>query len=175
MTKNITVACLLTLVLLGTGCVTRYSETGRFENAKMSSSGSALIVVPKDGFYGKDTYTGSGLMTARAVQAAFYAHLTRVEILEGDLKDDMAFARANTDNYTYLIEPLILHWEDRATEWSGLPDQIQIGIKVFDAATHQPIAGTMIEGASSWWTLGGDHPQDLLRKPLSDYAGSLFR
>jgi hypothetical protein len=29
------------------------------------------------------------------------------------------------------------------------------------------------EGKSSWWTMGGDQPEDLLAKPLADYARQL--
>jgi hypothetical protein len=31
-----------------------------------------------------------------------------------------------------------------------------------------------VSGRSGWATLGGDHPQDLLPKPVGEYVASLF-
>jgi hypothetical protein len=35
---------------------------------------------------------------------------------------------AKENNYGYLVFPTILEWEDRATEWSGIPDKASIKI-----------------------------------------------
>ncbi|ELW8199044.1 DUF4823 domain-containing protein, partial [Yersinia enterocolitica] len=67
-----------------------------------------------------------------------------------------------------------LHWEDRATEWSGKPDIIAIKITVYNAASDNIISSTIINGKSKWATFGGDHPQDLLAKPVSEYISSLY-
>jgi hypothetical protein len=45
---------------------------------------------------------------------------------------------------------------------------------VIDVASGEVLDSAVIEGKSKWATLGGDHPQDLLESPLSDYARSLF-
>ena len=31
----------------------------------------------------------------------------------------------------YLIEPKILHWEDRATEWSGKADRVKVSLQLY--------------------------------------------
>ncbi|NCF25983.1 MAG: DUF4823 domain-containing protein [Gammaproteobacteria bacterium] len=41
-------------------------------------------------------------------------------------------------------------------------------------STGEVIDSALIDGKSKWATFGGDHPQDLLEKPLADYARSLF-
>ncbi len=91
-----------------------------------------------------------------------------------DRTKDGALEKAKAGGYTYLIYPVILYWEDRATEWSGIPDKITVEISVIDVATGAVLNSARIEGKSKWATLGGDHLQDLLEKPLTDYARTLF-
>ena len=76
--------------------------------------------------------------------------------------------------FDYYVIPEILHWEDRATEWSGLPDKIEVKIIVYDGGTGNEVASTLISGQSKWATFGGDHPQDLLPEPLNNYVESLY-
>jgi hypothetical protein len=80
----------------------------------------------------------------------------------------------NTLPAGYYVVPQILHWEDRATQWSGRPDQIEIKITVYDAETSNIVASTRISGESKWATLGGDHPEDLLAEPVGAYISSLY-
>ena len=69
----------------------------------------------------------------------------------------------------------ILQWEKRATEWSGRPDQIEIQLVIFDAVTKEVLANSSYSGKSKWLTFGGDHPQDLLPEPTSQYVTSLYK
>lgn len=77
-------------------------------------------------------------------------------------------------NFEYYVIPEILHWEDRATEWSGIPDKIQVKISIYEGKTWKEVASTIISGKSKWATFGGDHPQDLLPEPLNKYVESLY-
>jgi len=70
--------------------------------------------------------------------------------------------------------PEILHWEDRATEWSGKPDVIEVRLTLIDVASGRPLDETVISGKSKWATFGGDHPQELLAVPFEQYAAALF-
>jgi Domain of unknown function (DUF4823) len=76
--------------------------------------------------------------------------------------------------FDYYVVSEILHWEDHATEWSGLPDKIEVKIMVYDGGTGKELASTLIAGESKWATFGGDHPQDLLPEPLNSYVESLY-
>lgn len=73
----------------------------------------------------------------------------------------------------YYVVPEILHWEDRATEWSGIPDKVEIKISVFDKRQTE-LASTLISGKSKWVSPGGDHLQDLLAEPLNRCIESLY-
>jgi hypothetical protein len=70
--------------------------------------------------------------------------------------------------------PEILHWEDRATEWSGIPDRVEVKLLVLEAQGNKEIASIVISGKSKWATFGGDHPQDLLPEPIKQYVESLY-
>ena len=81
----------------------------------------------------------------------------------------------DSQEYGYFVEPRILHWEDRNTEWSGKPDRIEIQVTIFDTASKSELAKTSFTGKSKWGTLGGDHPQDLLTEPTSNYVEKMYK
>jgi hypothetical protein len=74
----------------------------------------------------------------------------------------------------YYAVPEILHWEDRATEWSGIKDKLEIKLTVYEAARPAPVASTVLSGKSKFMTFGGDHPQDLLPALIGAYVQSLY-
>jgi Domain of unknown function (DUF4823) len=76
--------------------------------------------------------------------------------------------------FKYLVYPTILHWEDRATEWSALPDRVEVKIDLIETATGKLLDSVVIRGKSGVATLGGDHPQDLLPKPVDEFVSTLF-
>ncbi len=167
------------MVLALTGCSDTHSVKrvdGRA--AVLDPTASAYVSVPMDGRYGQTVYPGSGKRTAFEVTRAFSPRLEKTTQARGTgtagQDKDGALEKAKAGGYTYLIYPVILHWEDRATEWSGIPDKITVEISVIDVATGAVLDSARIEGKSKWATLGGDHPQDLLEKPLTDYARTLF-
>jgi hypothetical protein len=32
----------------------------------------------------------------------------------------------------------------------------------------------VVSGKSSWWTFGGDRPEDMLTEPINEFVGGLF-
>ena len=97
------------------------------------------------------------------------------EVSKGKNGDNMASEdAAKASGATYLVAPEILHWEDRATEWSGKPDRVDVDIRVIAPTSGAVIASSVISGKSKWATFGGDHPQDLLPEPVDEYVGTLF-
>lgn len=134
-----------------------------------------LVSMPRDGSYGNKVYRNSGRMTQAAVLAAFRGRVADVEGLETNESLEQTLAEACRQRSDYLIEPEILHWEDRNTEWSGKPDRITVALKVADCATGGVLDDVTISGTSKWATFGGDHPQDLLVKPITQFAESTVR
>jgi Domain of unknown function (DUF4823) len=173
-TWKFTVLALIMLTM--TGCYTAAYKTDSF-NAPPSPLDSALkayVAIPEDGRYGDELYPGSGNDTASAIIAAISVH-GRAVMAKAYQSHDASLASAKETGSAYLFEPAILHWEDRATEWSGLPDRITIRIDVYDCATDKGLlADAILEAHSSWWTLGGDHPQDLLPKTVGPLVDQLY-
>jgi hypothetical protein len=115
---------------------------------------AVVISQPTDGVYETHTYSGSGKATADAAKAAFFG--IPIMFVFADC-DDVACRKTNHSiNRGYYVVPQILHWEDRATEWSGIPDKIEVKITVYNAESNNRVASTIINGKSKWATFGGD-------------------
>ncbi len=141
---------------------------------KLDPSGVVYVSVPRDGQYGQSTYHGSGQNTAQIVVLAISQYAKRVEGGHGHQEFDIALDSAKKFNAQYLVVPTILEWEDRATEWSGIPDKASVKIMVVDVATGTTLDSVLIKGKSGLATFGGDHPQDLLPEPVGEYIGYLY-
>ena len=167
---------MLCMVLLA-GCADAHNviPDAKYADTRLSADGTAYITLPADGFYGKIDYEGSGAMVAQMLQAALLNHMVQVDI--GPVWEKYSTARntARQGGYTYFFFPTITHWEDRATEWSGIPDKATVRIVVIDLASGQPVSSATIEGTSGLATFGGDHPQDLLPEPIKEYVDQLFQ
>lgn len=167
---------LATLFLVGlAACAdTHQVHLGHQAASKLSADGIAYISVPENGRYGHTVYGSSGVMAAQIVAAAFGRHMRRIEQASSPQSTEQSLDSARKAGATYLVEPSILHWEDRATEWSGIRDKVELRISVLDAASGTVLETAVVSGSSGWATLGGDHPQDLLPKPTQEYVDGLF-
>lgn len=163
------------LMLLFISCADSHQllRTGH-DIKKLESDSTVYVAVPKDGRYGKIIYQGSGMNTTQIVLMALSRHVNRVESGYDYQPFDEALESARKIGATYLVVPTILEWEDRATEWSGMPDRVSIRLAIVNARTGESIDSVLIKGKSGLATLGGDHPQDLLPNPVEEYVNSLF-
>jgi len=165
------------LAAMSTACSATY-EMKRADSIDapptLNAQGSIYVSVPEDGRYSTKVYAGSGNSTTLAIVAAFSTWATQVVGGVSQESDEEGLAKAKAGGHKYLIAPKILHWEDRATEWSGRLDRVEVLLKTFDVVSGSLIDSVTIRGKSKWASFGGDHPQDLLAKPLEDYAGSLY-
>ena len=128
----------------------------------------------KDGHFRHRVYKHSGMMTTEAIIRVFSGYARKVESADRYVSPKENLIAARIISADYLLQPTILHWEDRRTEWSGKPDRITIRLEIVNVATGHSIDTTVISGKSKWATFGGDHPQDLLLEPLEKYADVLF-
>ena len=168
------IRCAIVVCCFLTGCVSTYKqEVLTALTAKLANGKSIVIATPTNGSYGAQEYVGSGKSTANAVRAAFARHSNTITV-SSDCKDLNCLKNSQTHRYGYYVVPQILHWEDRATEWSGKKDKIEIKISVYDGNDWNELSSSILSGKSKWLTFGGDHPQDLLPKPLNDYVNSLY-
>ena len=140
------------------GCVSS-RKISSSTTARISRDARIAIRVPADGSYAGEPYPGSGRAVAAGLKSALIRFYPRVEIAE----------RGDSD---FTIKPEILHWEDRATEWSGRPDRVSISLQTYDRS-GRTVDATVIDAKSSWWTFGGDKPEGQLTRAFADYAGRL--
>ncbi len=165
----------LSISIFLAGCADSH-QLMRTANAsiKLDPTVSVYISVPRDGKYGQITYQGSAVNVSQIILLEISKHDVSVEtgFEYQTYKDALTYAKNN--NYGYLVYPTILEWEDRATEWSGIPDKASIKISIISVATGKTIDSALIKGKSGLATFGGDHPQDLLPIPIQEYFGTLY-
>jgi hypothetical protein len=165
---------LLILAILISGCASMYEQNVLTQpTARLVTGKSVVIATPANGFYESTEYRASGRATALAIRAAF-ARFSNMITVVPECSDLVCLKGIQTSRFDYYVIPEILHWEDRATEWSGKPDRITIKVSIHEGQNWKELASTIISGTSKWATLGGDHPQDLLPEPLNKYIESLF-
>lgn len=170
------VAALLTLV----GCTNTYriergTETEKQVQPLIAKGERVLVTTPQDGAYGATRYDGSGLSTQQAVVASLSGLGANVVAGERCDDPDAAAGLGKKANAQWVIYTRIHQWEDRATEWSGLPDRIRIEIRTISLPSGAPGDVTIVEGSSKWATFGGDHPQDMLLPALKPWADAIVK
>ncbi len=171
---------LFTIVLaisVSIGCTSTYkAERPAGQTAPHLEQGqcSIYVSVPQDGSYADRHGKGSGVTTAQSVVNAFLPYVTRAERGEAPESNEVALSHAAAGNFTHYVEPTILNWEDRATEWSGKSDAISIRLVLVEVPSRKQIDTMIIHGKSKWASFGGDHPQDLLAAPMARYSKELF-
>lgn len=158
------------------GCVSKYRvDSYEGPTAHIDKQASFYVTLPADGRYASKVYQGSGVATAQAISSALLVHVSKAMIGANPGEElDSALSQANHRGLSYVFSATILNWEDRATEWSGIPDKLTLKLAIYEAASGKLVSATVTSASSKWGTLGGDHPQDLLMEPIKRFVGPLF-
>ena len=135
------IALLASLAL--SGCISG-REVSFQKRTSIPASSIVGVITPPDGVYMEDEYPKSGTVVARKLVAALVPYFPESSV-----------ARPGA-NEEYLLKPQILHWEDRATEWSGKPDRVKVSLPLYKSG--RLIGSALVSAKSSWWTPGGDQP-----------------
>ena len=128
----------------------------------LPAKATVSVELPDDGSYAGKRYVGSG----RTVQREIISALRTFGV---DANDVQAARQPSSSNSSWRVTPLIVGWEDRATEWSGKPDRIAIELRTVDPS-GRVVDAAVVSGASKWATFGGDHPEDMLRPAILPWA-----
>ena len=167
------IGLLLILVMVGSCTATYQQSPVTGTGFKLLPGKPIAISTPENGTYDGKEYSQSGQMTALAVRAAFAQFAGDLHVIPA-CRSLACLRGAAPAGVEYFIVPEILHWEDRATEWSGIKDKLEVRLSIFGPQGDAPLASTVISGKSKWATFGGDHPQDLLREPIDAYVVSVY-
>ena len=164
----------LSFMLILSACAAKHEVISSSTSTKLLPQKSIYISLSNDGRYGNINYPGSGINTSQVLLKNFSKYSNNITVSNQYRPFSGALSHAKVKGAEYLIYPTILEWEDRATEWSGKPDRISIKIQTVKVSTGKTLNSTIIQGKSAWATLGGDHPQDLLQKPIEELVNSLY-
>ena len=172
--RKLGILCAVAMSFTLGACSSKY-RTDSHQLIQTAAPGSSFYIMePQDGVFGHITYEGSGKMLSNEVQKQLAPYSQEIVKATEVENREQAFANAQSQNLDYLIDPQIMHWEDRATEWSGRPDRITIQYQAFDVNSKALLANTTLSASSKWATLGGDHPVDLLPQPTSNFIAVLL-
>ncbi|MGK0204452.1 MAG: hypothetical protein ACI89X_000465 [Planctomycetota bacterium] len=123
------------------------------------------VVEPPDGSYDGKTASGSGSLVARRIEQAVSKRFPNVAATKA--------SAAAAPGRTLEIAARLLHWEDRATNWSGKSDKVQIQLELRDLPSGKGRVLTY-DAASSWFTFVNNPPQDLLNREFDAAVNELL-
>lgn len=158
------------------GCSNKYRvETYDAPTTRLTPAATFYVAMPADGIYEDIIYVRSGEMTANAIYSELLMHVDQVEIgIVPGQEVDEALEEAFLLGATHLFHASIIHWEDRATEWSRQTDKLTLRLVVYEVASGQEISSTVARASTEWGSLGGDHPQELLPEMVRTFVTPLF-
>lgn len=175
MERLLSAACLAFLVL--TGCKSTYSEKNLTNEPPplLRNSSRVYVAVPYDASFKNQVALSSGKRTAEALYVALTRYTRSVHMGKFPESATDALESARRFSAEYLIYPNIVKWEDRATEFSGRRDRLELKLDLIDMRDGRLAFSREISATGKWLTEGGDTPGDLLEQPIEEYVNALFR
>lgn len=144
-------------------------------SAVFTAERKVLVALPKDGVFQNIKYNYSG----QQVQQSFLEELSFVtgEVVLADrvMPLEEALAYADKIGAQVLVYPVITHWEDRNTPWSGLRDKIRINVQVYSVGPNKVLDRTSLYATNRWFAFVNAAPSNLLKKIVPPYIRQLSR
>lgn len=172
-----TILCLGALFLLA-GCATAdIDRIGTVQAAAPVLSGEqkVLVALPKDGVYQNIKYDYSGQQVQQAFFEALSFEAGNVVLANQVQSLDDSLAYAGNIGAQVLVYPVITHWEDRNTPWSGLRDKIRVNVQVYSVASGKVLDRTSLYATNRWVSFVNAAPANLLKKVVNPYIKQLYR
>ena len=163
--------------LLCSGCSSTYSEKNVTSEPPplLRNDSRIYVAMPFDATFKEKVAQGSGKQTAQVIFTAFNRYTKSVYLGKFPESASEALESARRYSADYVVYPNLAKWEDRATEWSGRRDRLEVKIDLIDLANSQLAFSREITATGKWMTDGGDTPNDLLEQPIEEYVNALFR
>lgn len=173
-------AILIVAVLGLAACTATYQErstTGTDSSSvRLDPGRSVMVAVPADGQYGGKVYRGTGQLVAQKTSAAFSRYARRVELASAGMTDrEQLLAAARRVGAGYLAIPAVNHWEQRATEWSGVPSRVTLILAVMDVETGQELRSSLLESRSASMTLVRPHADRLAEHLIDENVTAMYQ
>ena len=161
MDKLIRVSIIGIFLLVSIGCATSRINTQVPQKSKIDKTKIIYVMQAKDGAYGGKTYKGSGLNVSKIILRTLRNVQPLAQLVEETNEAD-AIKIAKQKDASYLIVPDLLHWEDRATAWSGYRDKVKIELRLLSLNPIETISSQTYYTTNNSITFLNTKPEDLL-------------
>lgn len=158
------------------GCATANIERmNTVQSPVLTGQEKVFVALPRDGAYQNVQYTYSG----QQVQQAFFEELSHyaADVVLGNevMSLETAQAQAKKVHAQVLFYPVITHWEDRNTPWSGLRDKVRVNVQVYSVGTDKVLDRTSLYATNRWFAFVNAAPANLLKKIVNPYLKQLYQ
>jgi hypothetical protein len=172
-----TFTCAVVLGLAACTASYKQRETGGLEasSVRLDASKNVFVSVSPDGQYGSKVYPGTGRTVAQKTAAAFSRYVRRVEVGGRPVSSrDELLAAARNAGAGYLVIPNVTHWEQRATEWSGIPSRVSMSLTVIDTQTGAEVRSALLESRSAVMTMIRPNPDNLAQEMIDQQVSAFY-
>lgn len=173
MHKFILLVFAIALAMITTGCSASYHHAFLNPSPKtLYPQSRILLVTPANGTYGSIVYETSGTDVIQALSKELQRYTSAISIIPVPVTIDQILDK-DLEQFDYVIIPYIMHWEDRATGWSFIPDRIEVRFEIFNNQ-RQLIDTYLINGQSARIVWVSRQPDSLLPRPIRIMLQELF-
>lgn len=168
----------LGVLFLCAGCATAdIDRTGSVtaSSAVFTADQKVLVALPKDGVFQNIKYDDSGQQVQQSFLEALSFTAGEVALAERVMSLDESLAYAGQIGAQVLVYPVITHWEDRNTPWSGLRDKVRINVQVYSVGPNKVLDRTSLYATNRWFAFVNAAPANLLKKIVNPYVRQLSR
>jgi hypothetical protein len=144
------------------------------DTISLNSNASVFIALPNNGSYNGRVYENSGRQTQSHLQYALANYAKNIIIGTNYEQEASAKATAKAQGAQYLFYPVITHWEDCATAWSGIPDRVAVWIKIYDVTSGQLLYNVELYSKSRAVTMVTTDPSNLLPDLFKDLMKKIY-
>jgi hypothetical protein len=168
MDKLIRVSIIGILLLVSLGCATSRTNTKIPLKSEIDKTKIIYVMQAKDGAYGGTVYEGSGLEVSKRIMRTLRKVQPLAQLVEETNETD-AVKIAKEKGASYLVVPDLLHWEDRATAWSGYRDKVKIELRLLRLDPIEVISAQSYYTTNNSITFLSTKPEDLLNERFDKF------
>lgn len=141
---------------------------------KLPKNATAYMAYPNNGYDDLHSYPESAKETLLILNDVLKDHFKTLTLASHFQSAQFEYLAARNKKYDYFILPRISKWTESYTLLTGVADQVELSIKIYDLRTNQLIDEVHINSTSSKMPGFEKTPLELLHEPLTAIAESLF-
>ncbi|WP_025820691.1 DUF4823 domain-containing protein [Shewanella marina] len=134
------------------------------------------LVTPADGSFEGKSYRDSGMRVGQKIEKAIAEESYLVDVLP---RNDDFVSDCRIRNAKYMVDPEILLYENRASGWTGMPDQIKVKVSL-QSLDHPGEVSSFVYSADSnmaasfFFEWGNAAPYELLDSKFKETVQDLL-